>query len=57
MLQDAILFVILSETEMGEESLVSEPMKFRNVKKVFVKRFFSRSSHAKGGSASGTTSE
>jgi len=50
MLQDAILFVILSETERGEESLVSEPIKLRKVKKVLVKKFFSRSSHAKVGS-------
>ena len=47
MLQDAILFVILSETERGEEPLVSEPIKLRKVKKVLVKKFFSRSSHAK----------
>ena len=55
MLQDAILFVILGEMERSEESLVGAPMKFRKVKKIFMKRFFSRSSHAKGRSASGTT--
>jgi hypothetical protein len=57
MLQDAVRFVILSETERSEEFLRSKPMKFRVVKKVLVKRLFSSSSHAKGGSASGTTSE
>jgi len=38
------VFVILSETERSEESLVSKPIMCCKVNEISVKRFFSRSS-------------